>query len=431
MNQNIELYIHIPFCVKKCEYCDFLSEAAGEVEQQEYVEALVQEIDMYQGQIKGDTVTSVFLGGGTPSILTENQITVLFAALKEAFTILPDAEITIEINPGAVTREKLRIYRGVGINRLSIGLQSTNNSELQKLGRIHTYEEFLQTYHMAREEMFDNINIDLISAIPGQTTVSWKQTINKVIQLSPEHISAYSLIIEEGTLFYELYGSQTDDAMCHELYGSQTDDIARYELQGNQNSNVSFMIHCMQDDKLPDEDEEREIYAMTKTLLEHAGYDRYEISNYAKPGYECRHNLGYWDRVQYLGIGLGSSSLIGNRRFSHIRDRSQYCKQMRSYRTETRDGRFIENGIIPGITEDVEVLTFREQMEEYMFLGLRKMAGVSQQKFNHNFGVEMNEIYGEIIVKLLNQGLLTRKGDILSLTERGIDVSNRVLSEFL
>lgn len=359
----LELYIHIPFCERKCKYCDFLSAPSTVKERKKYVKSLCRKIRSYGELAKAYVVVTIFVGGGTPSILLPEQMEEIFTAIRGTFLIEESAEITIEMNPGTVNREKLVAYRRCGINRLSIGLQSADNEELRILGRIHTYEEFLDTYHMARAEGFDNINIDLMSAIPGQTLVSFEKTLKNVARLKPEHISAYSLIIEEGTPFYERYG------------------------EGNH------------DDELPDEETERRMYQMTKELLGRYGYVRYEISNYARPGYECRHNLGYWDRTEYLGIGSGAASLMDNRRW------------------------------IEG--EQSEELTVQNQMEEYMFLGLRKMQGVSIRKFHEIFGRSITEVYGEVLKDMTKKGLLEIEEDYVRLTDYGIDVSNYVMSGFL
>lgn len=361
--KELELYIHIPFCVKKCNYCDFLSAPAGEQERQKYVESLCGRIRSFAETMKAYHVISIFLGGGTPSILVSGQMEDIFEAVYDTFQVDEDAEITIEMNPGTVIEEGLLVYRRLGINRLSIGLQSADNKELKNLGRIHTYEDFLPAYRMARRTGFQNINIDLMSGIPGQTLESYERSLGLVAELEPEHISAYSLIIEEGTPFYERYGG-----------GKHAEE-------------------------LPDEDIERRMYVRTKEILEAYGYHRYEISNYAKPGFECRHNLGYWNRVEYLGIGTGAASFVNHRRW--------------------KEGE-----------EPVE-LTRQEEMEEFMFLGLRKMEGVSRADFKKFFGEEMETFYKNEIAKLTEQKLLAERDGRLFLTERGIDVSNYVMSEFL
>lgn len=368
----LEIYIHIPFCVSKCKYCDFLSAPSTPEERAEYVDSLCRKIREFAETAKAYRVISIFVGGGTPSILDVRQMQAVFAAIWNTFLVEADAEITVEMNPGTVTEEKLAGYKELGINRLSIGLQSVNNEELKALGRIHTFEEFLSTYRMAREAGFDNINIDLISAIPHQTTESWDKTLRIVAELKPEHISAYSLIIEEGTPFYERY-RESEDAK----------------------------FRCLTE--LPDEEEERLMYQDTKKILEEYGFHRYEISNYALPGRECRHNLGYWDRTEYLGIGTGAASLMDNKRWTE--------------------------------GEEPEELSVSDQMEEFMFLGLRRIEGVSEQRFETEFGVSMREIYGGVIDDMISKGLLKevckKDGNFVCLTERGIDISNYVMSEFL
>lgn len=365
----LELYIHIPFCRQKCNYCDFLSAPAGADEMQNYVEKLCEDIKKYTKVREEYQIVSIYVGGGTPSILAPCQMEQIFRAIRETFLICPDAEISIEMNPGTVTEDKLSLYYASGINRLSIGLQSVNDRELKYLGRIHTFRQFLDTYRMAREKGFSNINVDLISAIPGQTEESWEKTLRTVAELFPEHISAYSLIIEEGTPFYDIYGVQNG--------GCPGGDLPA----------------------LPSEEEERRMYENTEEVLAEYGYHRYEISNYARKGFECRHNLGYWSRTEYLGIGVGASSFMNHRRW------------------------------VSG--ESPKILTRTEEMEEFMFLGLRKMSGISKEAFAGEFGTSVEEIYADPLHRLKEQGLLEEQGDAWKLTKRGIDVSNYVLSEFL
>lgn len=394
--RELELYIHIPFCVSKCKYCDFLSAPSVMEERQEYVESLCRKIRSYGESAKAYHVVSIFVGGGTPSILEPEQTERIFRAIYDTFVVDEDAEITTEINPGTVTTERILLYKKVGINRLSIGLQSTNNHELRMLGRIHTYEDFIDTYVMARKAGFDNINVDLISAIPGQTVDSWKDTLCTVAELEPEHISAYSLIIEEGTPFYDIYGN--DD-----------------EGQGK----TAVLPEGFEE--LPDEDAERDMYQSTKQILEKYGYHRYEISNYAKEGCECRHNLGYWERRDYLGIGLGAASLMNNVRWNE-------CSSLEEFNRKYSGGK----EIIPEmITESGERLSISEQMEEIMFLGLRKMKGISKADFQKCFQIPIDQIYGEQLCKLCQEELLECKEDHIRLTERGIDISNYVMSEFI
>lgn len=379
MKKELELYLHIPFCVSKCKYCDFLSAPSGEEQRQIYVERLCRRIRYWSDVIHnyGYEIVSIFVGGGTPSILTEAQITQVFEAVHESFPIREDAEITLEMNPGTDVKDKLPVYRELGINRLSMGLQSADNEELKCLGRIHTYEDFRQVYQWAREAGFTNINVDLMSAIPGQTLESYEDTLRKVADLEPEHISAYSLIIEEGTPFYERYGE-----------GRHAEE-------------------------LPDEDIERQMYVRTGEILEDYGYHRYEISNYAKDGYECRHNLGYWDRKEYLGLGAGASSLM-----DHIRWKEP-------------DHIGPSTGLVLEEREDFTRLRRKDEMEEFMFLGLRKINGVSEHDFYKSFRVSMDEIYKESIENLIKEGLLVREEDRIRLTDRGIDLSNYALSQFL
>lgn len=379
MKKELELYLHIPFCVSKCKYCDFLSAPSGEEQRQIYVERLCRRIRYWSDVIHnyGYEIVSIFVGGGTPSILTEAQITQVFEAVHESFLIREDAEITLEMNPGTDVEDKLPVYRKLGINRLSMGLQSADNKELKCLGRIHTYEDFRQVYQWAREAGFTNVNVDLMSAIPGQTLESYEDTLRKVADLEPEHISAYSLIIEEGTPFYERYGE-----------GRHAEE-------------------------LPDEDTERQMYVRTREILEDYGYHRYEISNYAKDGYECRHNLGYWDRKEYLGLGAGASSLM-----DHIRWKEP-------------DHIGPSTGLVLEEREDFTRLSRKDEMEEFMFLGLRKIKGVSEEDFYKSFKVSMDEEYKDNIENLIKEGLLVREADRIRLTDQGIDLSNYALSQFL
>ena len=392
MKKELELYLHIPFCVKKCAYCDFLSAPADEDAKQEYVNALLCEIQGYEAYHEPYQVTTIFMGGGTPSLLTGDQVIVIFDALHQSFQIAENAEVTIEANPGTVTKEKLKAWKAAGINRLSIGLQSADNEELKMLGRIHTWEEFLTTYDLARKQGFDNINIDLISAIPGQTEASWKKTLTKVARLDPEHISAYSLMIEAGTPFYERYGGNAGQGLTESHAAENTAP------------------------PLPDEDAERKIYEMTAEILSEYGYQRYEISNYAKEGYACRHNLGYWERKEYLGIGLGASSLIGRSRYHNTGNIRSYIQKVQ----EKAD-----------IKEDVEQLSVKDEIEEFMFLGLRKTKGISISGFEELYRQSIFDVYGTQMKKLMDSGLLEMSGDRIRLTERGSDVSNLVFLEFM
>lgn len=369
----LELYVHIPFCVRKCQYCDFLSGPSDEETKDRYIEALLKEIRAAE-HTEDYEIVSVFIGGGTPSALKSEAIASIMRTLQEQFFFCEDAEVTIEANPGTVDLEKLTIYRNVGINRLSLGLQSTDAEELKLLGRIHSYEEFLKSYEWAREAGFSNINIDLMFAIPGQTGEAWRQHLYQVAELNPEHISAYSLIIEEGTPFAE------------------------------------------QNLDLPDEDTEYQMYEDTAEILERYGYRQYEISNYAKQGYMCRHNAGYWQRREYLGFGLGASSLYGGMRFSNTHQMQEYLKESRNP---------------DQIRQDVTVLSRNERIEEFMFLGLRMTEGISEKKFEENFDVRLMDVYGDILQKYEETGFMEHIETKWRLTRKGIHVSNHILADFL
>lgn len=380
MYQELEIYIHIPFCVKKCAYCDFLSFALTQKDKNpnEYIDALIKEIEANDRVAKNYRVKTIFIGGGTPSLLEANQIEKIFQALHRIFQIDVNAEVTIEANPGTITKDKLLRFRGVGINRFSIGLQSTVDAELICLGRIHTYEQFLESFALAREVGFQNINVDIMSALPGQSLASYEETLLKITTLNPEHISAYSLILEEGTPFFEQYA----------------DDL----------------------EQLPKEEEERLMYLRTRQILEQNGYYRYEISNYAKPGFACEHNIGYWKRKNYLGFGVGAASLIQNERFKNTSDYSEYLRNSHD---------------LECIRIEREKLPIRAQMEEFMFLGLRMCDGISKTEFFAAFSLDYESVYGQVTRKLSGQGLLAETHDTVKLTEEGISVSNYVLSEFL
>ena len=377
MSGGMELYLHIPFCVKKCAYCDFLSFPSGQELQRQYAKRLMEDIDC-MGKKYGDIpVDTIFIGGGTPSVPESRLIMDLMEHVNRAFQISDGAEISMEANPGTVTREKLKEYRRAGINRISFGLQSANDRELKLLGRIHTWAEFLESFALARECGFTNLNIDLMSALPGQTRESWKDTLKRVTDLNPEHISAYSLIIEDGTPFGEKYGSEEGRKL------------------------------------LPDEDSEREMYHETKRFLRECGYERYEISNYAKPGRECRHNIGYWTGVPYLGLGLGASSYMNGSRFAVSSDMQQYL------------------GEKPGTFTDVEKLTKKDMEEEFFYVGLRMTAGVSLSEFERRFGVTAKEVYPGLMETFVEEKAAEFRGDRFVLTDYGLDVSNYIMAQFL
>lgn len=370
---SLELYFHIPFCIKKCEYCDFLSGPATRTRQEDYIYALLREMKTISEKEKR-SVDTIFIGGGTPSVPDCDVMEKFLKGMREDFNVSPDAEITIEANPGTLTPEKLQLYRKYGINRISIGLQSPKDKELKILGRIHNYSQFLESYHMAREAGFSNINIDLMFAIPGQTCKGWLENLHTVAELGPEHISAYSLIIEEGTPFY------------------------KKELD------------------LPDEDSEYIMYEDTGKILGEYGYHQYEISNYAKKGRRCRHNEGYWTRMEYLGLGLGAASLLGNRRFSNTDSMEEYLKN---------------SGSPEKIRKNQENLSTYDEMAEFMFLGLRMIEGISVKRFQECFGVPIEKIYGKVIDGYKKQGLLIEKNGRIFLSRPGIHVSNTIMADFL
>ena len=399
--KKLEIYVHIPFCAKKCAYCDFLSLPGNMRMRREYTDKLLEEIRIQSSFVREYQVDTIFLGGGTPSVLDVTDITAIMGTLKEHYDIAPDAEITIEVNPGTVKMEGLVAYREAGINRVSMGLQSADDTELRYLGRIHTYDEFLKSFQRVRMAGFTNVNVDLISAIPGQTPESWRNTLKKTAMLKPEHISAYSLIVEEGTPFYDRYGGHVE--------------MESYEMSPEERRRLMALPD------LPDEDTEREMYYMTRNCLAEQGYERYEISNYARPGFECRHNVGYWTGTGYLGLGLGASSYLEGCRFhntsdfqsyvsAHFDDEAEFCQALR---------------------QDMEQLSVKSKMEEFMFLGLRLTRGVSVEGFITRFGQSIRNVYGGVIDKLEREGLLEHKNGYYHLTERGLDLSNYAMSLFL
>ena len=372
-NSPMEIYIHIPFCIRKCDYCDFLSGPSGPKEQADYVQALLREIQAVE-EGEGRSVSSIFIGGGTPSVLDERLLGDILKEIRNRFKIEECAEITIEVNPGTANIGKLQAYREMGINRLSIGLQSPQDRELKILGRIHNYEQFLETYQEARTVGFDNINIDLMSAFPDQTYEGWVKNLRTVAELEPEHISAYSLIVEEGTPF------------------------AARKLN------------------LPDEDTEYNMYEATAQILKEYGFEQYEISNYARKGRKCRHNVGYWTRQDYLGFGLGASSLYGKERFANTADMKKYLENSRNPEK---------------IREKEPSLTREDEMAEFMFLGLRMTKGISKADFQRCFGCTIESVYGEVLEKYESMELLLEKDGRIFLSREGIHVSNSIMAEFL
>ena len=378
MKKDLGLYIHIPFCVKKCAYCDFLSWSGDKEQRVDYVRALEQEILSYKNFAEDYQVTTLYFGGGTPSVLEGELLERIMEAIRRTFQIEEKAEVTLEMNPGTALKEKLEWYKKLGINRLSMGIQSVKNENLKLLGRIHTYEDFLESYCMAREAGLDNLSGDLISSLPGQTLAEWKEELEILMETPLEHVSVYQLIIEEGTEFYKKYGE------CEEL--------------------------------LPDEETSREIYLWTGKYLKSRGFEQYEISNYAREGKQSAHNLRYWERKDYLGLGLGGASMIRNMRMSNTRDWDKYMAYCRD----------------PGkIREEVEVLEESGQMEEFMFLGLRKTRGISKKEFRRTFGKDIDLVYEKTLEKYLKNGMLQESGDRIFLSEEGILLSNQVFADFL
>ena len=419
------LYIHIPFCVKKCAYCDFLSFPSDDVTKERYVNALCEEIKANKENAAEYTVETVYFGGGTPSVLSVEQIGKIFETVLDTFSVrgfedetsgkkekkdkkklrfgkknaeepeqteTPEArlgrvmngelaEITIEVNPGTADAEKFAALYALGFNRLSMGLQSAITEELQCLGRIHTKEQFAECVKAAREAGFRNISGDLMSGLPGQTEETLTESIRFLLAQQPEHISVYSLQIEDGTEFYKRYGEDGPEK-----------------------------------DSLPDEDADRAMYELTGNLLEETGYTRYEISNYAKEGFESRHNSSYWKGTEYLGLGLGASSLMSNARFHNTTDMEEYIEGV--------DDPF-------SLREDMNRLVPKELMEEFMFLGLRMCKGIEKAEFKRRFKCEIETVYGDVMKRLVSQGVLAESEGRVFLTSRGIDVSNVVLAEFL
>lgn len=396
MKKFLSLYVHIPFCAVKCKYCDFLSfdgESYGTMLR--YVDCVCQEIKLYAPIADEYIVRSVFIGGGTPSLLDESLIINIMAFIKKTFTLEKNVEVTIEANPGTLRHQKLNGYKQAGINRISIGLQSADDSMLRRLGRLHNYDQFVASFEAARRAGFNNINIDVMSGLPGQTIHSYVDTLSKVIEYSPEHISSYSLSIEEGTPF----------------------------------ANDPSVL-----ESLPPEMIERRMYEITKKLLSVNGYERYEISNYAKPGYECKHNMVYWTGGEYVGFGLGASSYFQGKRFNNMRDIFGYIELMENVSdkfVETDNLETLYNDTTRVLRENVTPIYIDSRMEEFMFLGLRMMCGISREDFAERFKKDIYEVYAPVLNKYIDEGYMATEGDRIYLTDMGIDVSNVILADFL
>ncbi len=399
--QAVSLYLHFPFCVRKCRYCDFLSGSGQRDVQERYLRALEAELRETAEAIKNNesadrlAVDTVFLGGGTPSLLPGDAVQGLLDVIRGCWDVQQDAEITMECNPGTASMQTLSTYRRAGVNRLSVGVQSFRDEELRLLGRIHSSRQARECFEQAREAGFANISLDLMSALPGQTMEEWLYSLSEAAALGPEHISAYSLILEEGT------------------------ELQRMAEAGTLPS-------------LPEEELDRDMYHRTKEILAGHGYHRYEISNYARKGFESRHNSGYWTGHPYLGFGTGAASLWKGMRWSHTRSLTAYCERLEDIenREETLQ---VPWGNIPDpvLYEDMERLSETDRMEEFMFLGLRRMEGVSVEAFQNRVGTSMESVYGAVIRRYRELGLLQEAGGRVFLTDAGIDVSNTVMADFL
>ncbi len=372
------LYIHIPFCVSKCKYCDFNSYKLDLDEKRKYLNALQKEMELYKEEIRGKYIDTIFIGGGTPSILTQDEIKFLFDNIKNNFEIKKDAEITIECNPGTLTINKLKVMKECGVNRLSIGLQAVQNEHLEYIGRIHTYEEFEKNYIQAKEIGFENINIDLMYALPNQKKEDWIESLEKIVKLDPSHISAYSLILEENTELFNMY--------------------QRNEF------------------KLLDEDTDIEMYEHTINYLKSHGYNQYEISNYAKLGFECQHNILYWKCENYVGLGASASGYLNGTRYNNLCELDKYEE-------------IIHSGKKP--IEWEEKLSIKDKIEESIFLGLRMNEGIKFKDFQEKFNFDFEKEYKNEINRLEKMKLIDINKYRMKLTQKGREISNSVFVEFI
>lgn len=375
-NKEIGVYVHIPFCKQKCYYCDFISYCNKDNLIEDYVKAVKKEIRMQNIQSQ---ITTVYIGGGTPSYIDSKYIVEIIDEIKKK-NLSKRPEITIEVNPGTVTKEKLKDYKKCGINRLSIGLQSAKDEILKEIGRIHNFEQFLETYQMARKVGFKNINVDLILGIPNQRIKDLKYSLEKIIELQPEHISVYSLIVEDGTPI--------------------ANKIEKGELE------------------LPDEDTERNMYWYVKNTLELNGYIHYEISNFAKKGRESKHNKNCWNQNQYFGFGVAAHSYRDITRYSNTEKIEEYIKNVMTERLD-------RNRIIHEIQKEYDA------EKEYMLLGLRKIVGVNISEFKLKFGDNPIYLFRNELKKLTDEGLIIVDEDFIRLTNKGIDLANLVWEEFV
>jgi len=375
MMKNIGLYIHIPFCLRKCLYCDFNSYAGKNAYEDLYVEALIKELQCYLSN-QEYIFRTVFIGGGTPTIINPENIAKIIGAIER--NIQKDAEITIECNPGTIDKKKVEVYKSIGINRISIGLQAWQDDLLKTIGRIHKREDFIKSFNLYRSFGFDNINVDLMFSLPGQTMDMWIETLENVCDFGVEHVSCYSLIVEEGTPMHRL--------------------IESGEL------------------KPFDDDEDREMYRTAKQILEKHGLMQYEISNFSKHGFSCKHNLIYWRNEEYLGVGAGSHSKLDNWRFWNYQSLDKYIE-------------FLKDGKLP--VEDKENISLEEDLWETIILGLRLNTGIYLSEINHKYNIDFLKKYEKTITKLEHDLLIKKEGDRISLTDKGRDLSNRVFVEFM
>lgn len=376
--KNLSLYIHIPFCKRKCNYCDFPSFANEEFNHIEYVNALLSEIENKRSMAYGYIVNTVFFGGGTPTILSADCLQMIMDKIFEVFEINETAEITIEANPATFDYEKASKLREMGFNRMSIGVQAWQNELLEDLGRLHTIDEFVNNFNVARSVGFENINVDLMFALPNQTFEMWRETLENIVRLNPEHISLYSLIIEEGTVFY----NQFEQGLISEI----------------------------------DEDLDRDMYHFAIEYLAENSYSQYEISNFAKDGFICNHNVVYWSMTDYLGLGLSSHSYYNGERFNNIYDLKDYI---------------VADGDSRIIIENIEIVELNDEISEYMFLGLRMNKGISLHNFQAKYNKSIDEVYPNVVDSLMEQGLLCKNEECIFLSDRGIDLSNIVFEKFL
>ncbi|EIF5082457.1 oxygen-independent coproporphyrinogen III oxidase [Clostridium perfringens] len=374
---KISLYIHIPFCAQKCLYCDFPSFARKDHLRKAYIEALNKEIISLREKHNNLEINTIFIGGGTPSVLEADELECLLKEVAK-LNMSKDIEYSMECNPGNLTEEKLEVMKKYGVNRISMGLQAKQDNLLKGLGRIHNYKTFKENFLLAKKVGFNNINVDLMFGLPNQRLNEWEETLREIISLEPAHISAYSLIIEEGTAFYNLY---------------ENDKL-----------------------KLPTEEEERKMYHLTKKILEENGFNQYEISNYAKEGKECRHNLAYWNMDNWIGVGSAAASYINGKRIKNISSVEEYINSI------NEKGEAVEE-IINNSKND--------NMEEFMFMGLRKINGIDENEFKNRFSMNINDVYGEILNKYIGEGLLIRESGRIFLSEKGIEISNIIMADFL